>query len=369
MDKKTTKTYFITGGGTGGHIYPALAVFEELLNQNPDNKLFYIGNPKNLEYSIITNKGYNFLPVNIAGMPRKASFQFVLWGIKLFFAILKSCYYILKYKPNAIFGTGGYVSAPTIIAGKILKIPYILHDCDAKPGLVTRKLSSGAKSISLAFEDAKKYINNKKIYINGNPIRKEFQTLTHEQALKNLGLEDKLTICVMGGSQGAKSINKATAQILKTLSEKDFQVIFQTGKRNYDETVNMLKETYPNFEQNKNIIVRPYFEDMISVLKASDIAVARSGSLSLSEICASNVASILIPYPHAASDHQRINAHFMESHSASLYLEDADTTDKKLLELITSLTDSPQKLKQLQENASKLAKFDGVEKIVKQLGA
>ena len=368
MDKNK-KTYFITGGGTGGHIYPALAVFEELLKRDSTNKLFYIGNPKNLEYSIVTNKGYNFLPIDVAGMPRKASFQFILWGIKLFLAILKSCIYILKYKPNAIFGTGGYVSAPTVIAGKILKVPYILHDCDAKPGLVTRKLSSGAKSISLAFEDAKKYIHNKNIFINGNPIRKEFQTLTREQALKNMNLENKLTLCVMGGSQGAKSINNATAKILKDLSEKNIQIIFQTGKRNFDEVKNLLNNVYPEYESNKNIIVRPYFEDMISVLKASDIAIARSGSLSLSEICASNVASILVPYPHAASDHQRINARFMESQGASIYLEDADTSSEKLLELITDLINNSEKLTQLQENAKKLAKFDGVEKIVEQLGA
>ena len=367
MNNKNNKTYFITGGGTGGHIYPALAVFEELLKHNSSNKLFYIGNPKNLEYSIITNKGYHFLPVDVAGMPRKASFQFVLWGIKLFFAILKSCFYILKYKPDAIFGTGGYVSAPTVIAGKILKIPYILHDCDAKPGLVTRHLATGAKSISLAFEDAKNFIKNKNIFINGNPIRKEFQTLTKENALKNLNLENKLTICFMGGSQGAKSINNAAAEIIKTLSQQNIQVIFQTGKRNFDEVKKVLNKTYPEYEKDKNIIVRPYFEDMISVLKASDIAIARSGSLSLSEICASNVASILIPYPHAAADHQRINAHYMETQGASLYLEDADTTGEKLLELINSLIKNPENLKKYQENAKKLAKFDGVEKIIEQL--
>ena len=368
MDK-TKKTYFITGGGTGGHIYPALAVFEELLKQESSNKLFYIGNPNNLEFSIVTNKGYNFLPVNVSGMPRTASFQFILWGIKLFFAILKSCYYILKYKPNAIFGTGGYVSAPTVIAGKILKIPYILHDCDAKPGLVTRKLSTGAKSISLAFEDAKKFINNKNIYINGNPIRKDFQTLTKENALKNLGLENKLTLCIMGGSQGAKSINNSAVKILKTLSEQNIQIIFQTGKRNFDEVETQLTQIYPEYKNDKNIIVRPYFEDMISVLKASDITIARSGALSLSEIWASCVASILIPFPHAASDHQRINAHYMEKHGASIYLEEADATSEKLLELILSLTNNPEKLKKLQENAKNLAKYDGVEKIVEQLGA
>ncbi len=366
MNKEHKLTYFITGGGTGGHIYPALAVFEELLKKDTTGDIFYIGNFKNLEYGIIRSKGYKFLGVDVEGMPRKASPQFFLWGIKLAIAVLKSCFYILKYRPDAIFGTGGYVSAPTVMAARILKIPYVLHDCDAKPGLVTRNLATGAKSVSLAFEDAKNYINNKNIFINGNPIRKEFQTLTREKALENLGLQDKLTICIMGGSQGAKTINNAAVQILKKLSQENIQVIFQTGKRHFEDVNEELLKIYPDYKKDKNLIVRPYFEDMISVLKASDIAVARSGSLSLSEICASNVASILVPYPHAAADHQRINARYMESHGAALYLEDADTTAETLLSYINSL--KGEKLKQLQANAAKLAKFDGVEKIIEQLG-
>lgn len=366
---KNKKTYFITGGGTGGHIYPALAVFEELLKRDTTDKLFYIGNKKNLEHGIIRSKGYEFLDVDVEGMPRGASPHFIIWTLKLILAVLKSCFYILKYRPDAIFGTGGYVSAPTIIAGKLLHIPYVLHDCDAKPGLVTRHLSTGAKSVSLAFDDAKKFIKNPHVYINGNPIRKEFQTIERKQALQNLGLQDKLTICVMGGSQGAKSINSATVKILKDLSARDIQVIFQTGKRNFEKVNEELLGIYPDYKSDKNLLVRPYFDDMISVLKLADIAVARSGSLSLSELCASHCASILVPYPYAAADHQRINARFMLNHGASLYIEDSELSAKKLEELLFSLIDNPSKLDEMQKNAFRLAKFDGVEKIIEQLNA
>lgn len=371
MNKNNAKKlkYFITGGGTGGHIYPALAVFEELLKLNTTGEIYYVGNKKNLEFGIIRSKNYKFLNVDVEGMPRKAAPRFFVWGVKLLIAILKSCFYILKYRPDAIFGTGGYVSAPTIMAGKLLRVPYVMHDCDAKPGLVTRKLASGAKSISLAFEDAKKFIPNKNIYINGNPIRKEFQTITREKALEKLKLQDKLTICIMGGSQGAKSINNAAVKILQLLSKEDFQVIFQTGKRHYLQVSEELLKIYPNYKKDKNLIVAPYFDDMISVLKASDIAVSRSGSLSLSEICASGVASILIPYPYAAADHQRINAKYMKTRGASLYLEDSETTPEKLYEFLSELTHHEEQLKKLQHNASKLAKFDGVEKIIEQINA
>lgn len=363
------RRYFITGGGTGGHIYPALAVFEELLKLDTTGEIHYVGNKKNPEFPIVTAKNYKFLDVDVFGMPRKIGFRFIIWAWNLFFAIVKSCFYILKYRPDAIFGTGGYVSAPVIIAGKLLHIPYVMHDCDACPGLVTRKLAPYAKSVSLAFEDAKKYIKNNKIFVNGNPVRKEFQTLTREEALKNLNLEDKLTVCIMGGSQGAKSINSATVKILKVLLDKDIQVIFQTGRKNFEAVSEKLYEIYPEYKKNKNLVFRPYFDDMMSALKASDIVVGRSGSLSLSEICACGAASILVPYPHAAADHQRINAHYMEKNGASIYIEDADLTAERLLAVITDLIENREKLEKLKSCAVKLAKYDGAQKIVEQINA
>ncbi len=365
--KSENTKYFVTGGGTGGHIYPAVAV-ADYLNGEGGNTIYYIGNPDNLEFDIVIKKGYDFLPVNISGMPRKLGVELIGWGIRLSFAVIKSAFYIIKYKPDVIFGTGGYVSAPVLIAAKILKVPFVLHDCDAKPGLVTRKLAPYASSVSLAFECAQNYIDNENCFINGNPIRTTFKTLSKEIARKDLGLTDKLTLCIMGGSQGAKSINTAVVGILKTLSKDyDIQVIFQTGKKNFDKVVEHLKMLYPEYEADKNIIVKPYFEDMVSVLKASDIAVSRAGSLSISELCASGIASIYIPYPHAAADHQRKNARYIEENSAGIYLEDAEVTSQKLLDLINELIKNKDMLEKLQTNSLKLAKYDGVNRIVKQL--
>jgi UDP-N-acetylglucosamine--N-acetylmuramyl-(pentapeptide) pyrophosphoryl-undecaprenol N-acetylglucosamine transferase len=287
----------------------------------------------------------------------------------MFFAWLKCCFYIIKYKPDVIFGTGGYVSAPVLIAGIAMKIPFVMHDCDANPGLVTRKLSPYAKSISIAFDAAREKLNNKNIYLNGNPIRTEFANLTKEQAKNDLKLQlDKLTICIMGGSQGAKTINEATVNILEKLSkELNLQVIFQTGKKNYDDVIKNLKEIYTDFENDNNIIVRPYFDNMVTVLKASDIAVSRAGSLSISELCASGVATIYIPYPYAAADHQRKNAKSMVEQGAGIYLEDAQTTPETLLNLIRDLSVDKSKLKQIQKASLSLAKYDGVQKIVEQI--
>lgn len=361
------KTFFITGGGTGGHIYPAVAVADALAAEG--STVYYVGNPDNLEFDIIKKKDYAFLPVNIHGMPRKIGLPLVEWSFLLCIAVLKSLGYLNKYKPDAVFGTGGYVSAPILIACIIKKIPYMMHDCDAQPGLVTRKLAPYASAVSLAFECAKVFVNNKHCFVNGNPIRTKFRTLLKTEARKSLGfLNSKITLCIMGGSQGARTINDAAVEVLKTLTNKyDVQVIFQTGKKNFERVVEQLIKIYPEYESDKNLIVRPYFDDMVTVLKASDIAVSRAGSLSLSEIEASGIASILIPYPHAAADHQRKNAKYMFEQGASLYLEDHELNEKTLLENLTLLITNKEKLAKLQGAAMKLAKYDGVDKIVSQL--
>ena len=361
------KTYFITGGGTGGHIYPAVAVADGLLEAFEYADIFYVGNPKNLEASIVSDKSYSFLPVNSSGMPRRATLSLIIWGFQMFLGWLKCCYYIFRYRPNVVFGTGGYVSAPVLFAALTMKVPFVMHDCDANPGLVTRKLAPFAKSISVAFDVECEKLNNKNCHVNGNPIRRDFSVLTKSDARKLLGLSDKLTICIMGGSQGAKNINDSAIKIIKELSLKDYQVIFQTGKRNFNDVVYELEEIYPEYKNDKNIIVKPYFDNMAQVLKSSDIAVSRAGSLSISELCASGVASIFVPYPYAAADHQRKNAKYMLDSGAGLYIEDSDLSPKALFDLIYSLATNSEKLSDIQQNALSMAKYDGVENIIKQI--
>lgn len=365
---KKKYTYFITGGGTGGHIYPAIAVCDALKKDPQTAEVFYVGNPKNLEFDIAQRNGYKFLGVNVSGMPRKFNFKLLKWIFKLQIAIFKAIFYVKKYRPDAVFGTGGYVSAPALFAAEMCGVPFMIHDSDAQPGIVSKYIAPKAKCVSLAFESSKQFIKSEHVEVNGNPIRDEFKTLTKEQARANLGIQNKLTLCIMGGSQGAKSINNAAVEILHELSSKyDLQIILQTGKKNYEKALIRLKEIYPEIENDKNIIVKPYFDDMVTVLKATDIAVSRAGSMSIFELCASAVAPILIPYPHAAADHQRKNANFMVQKRAALYLEDADTTKDTLLIAIEQLLDNPEKLATIQQNTFALAKLDATANIVKQL--
>lgn len=363
------KVYFVSGGGTGGHIYPAIAVVDELLANEKDAKIFYVGNKNNLEYSIVSQReNVEFLSVNVSGMPRKAGFTFIKWLTNLVFAVVKAMNYILKYKPDAIFTTGGYVSAPLAMAAVVLKKPFMIHDCDAHPGLVSKAVAPYANIVSVAFEKSKELLKSSNINFNGNPIRKSFALYSKQSARAELGLRDKMTVLVMGGSQGAKTLNNAALEMAQELVEElDIQLIIQTGKKNYDKAIERLEVYFPHYSENTNLLVRPYFDDMAIPLKASDIVVARAGSLSLSEINVCALASILVPYPHAAADHQRKNAKEMCGKGASLYLEDSDCTRNNLIEKVKSLIFDPQKVFEMGQAAKSLSKEDATENIVKQL--
>ena len=366
MSEAYNKIFFVTGGGTGGHIYPALAVADELTKEGA--KVFYVGNKRNMELQLATEHGYKFLPVGVSAMPRGLNLKIFWWGIRLFRAVLYAIKYIKKYKPNAVFATGGYVSAPMVFACIITKTPYMMHDCDAMPGLVTRRLSKRAKYVTLAFEKAKRYVTNKNTIITGNPIRTEFEKLDKSNARKNAVIKDLLTIPIMGGSQGAKSINNSAVEIIRELiQDYSVQIVFQTGKKNYDEIHEKMNLIYPNWEKEGKLLLKPYFSDMISVLIATDIVISRAGSLSISEICASGCAPILVPYPHAAADHQRINAKNMLEKGACIYVEDKDLEPNKLREILLSLINNPVKMNYLKQNSAMLAKYDATTRIVKLL--
>lgn len=359
--------YFITGGGTGGHIYPAVAVIEELKNQGVENdNIFYLGNKKNLEYEIASKNGYNFLSYSAKGMPRKISFELISWSFNLLIACFKALLYVIKYKPDVVFATGGYVCAPVLFCAMFLRIPYVLHDCDITPGIVTRFFARGAKSVSLAFEGAKKYVKSKNISINGNPVRHEFKEISKKQARAELSLKDAFTILIMGGSLGARTINNSSFKILKEFANKEgYEILWQTGKKNFDEVT---KKILNEFEElPDNLVLQPYFEKMYLALLSSDLVISRAGSLSLSEICASGIGAILIPYPYAAQNHQLKNARNFVDNKMALMIEDKDCNNDTLFEMVSNLINDKKLLSDLAYNAYKSAKTDAAIRIVDEI--
>lgn len=343
------KVYFITGGGTGGHIYPALAVALEL----KDNDVYFIGKKDNLEHKLAIENNLKFLNVNAYPMPRKISFSLFLWGIKTLFSGIKAYFYILKYKPHAIFATGGYVSAPSLIGAFLSNTPYMLHDADIHPGIVTRRFAPRAKFVSVAFEKAKENLHSHNIKINGNPIRKSFAGMEKKE-------NKNPVILAIGGSQGASTINKAIMGCAYDLIDKyNVEIILQTGNKKFDE----IRLNYP---QKKGLTILPYLDDISSFMRKADIIVSRSGSLSISEICASSLAPILVPYPYASANHQRLNAKSLENDNACIYLEDSDCTSENLKLILEDLINHPQKIKTLSKNAAKHSKPEALKNIIEQ---
>lgn len=364
MKKQDKRIYFITGGGTGGHIYPAISIAKELKNDPTTEKLYYIGKAGNLEERIAKQEGFEFLPIDITSMPRKLDFNFLKWSVNLQSAIWKALYYLYKYKPNAVFGTGGYVSAPAIMAAILSNTPFVIHDSDAYPGIVSRYVSRGARLVSLAFEDAKKFIQNKNIKVFGNPIKQDFFTITKEEAKNILGIYNGKTLLVMGGSQGAMNINHSVICCLEYFTTKlNMNVVLQTGAKNYDATLDELRNIYPDYVKNSRIIIKPYFDNMAVPLRAADMVVARAGSLSLSEIAAVEVPSILVPYPYAAADHQRKNAKCYEQAGASIYIDDFDLNKDVLEKTIVDLVNNPQKLADMKSAVKRFCKPDATKEI------
>lgn len=366
QDQDRKYTYFITGGGTGGHVYPAINVAKRLKEEPDTEKIYFVGNPKKLEYEIALKNGFEFLAVNISGMPRKFGWKFIKWIFGVEFASWKAMYYILKYKPDAIFGAGGYVSAPCLFAAVLLKKPFMIHDSDAFPGIVSRTVAPMAAWISLAFEEAKSYLKNQNATCFGNPISSDFFTLSKQEARSTLNLKEKTTLLAMGGSQGALTINRAVIKSAKTLSEDyNLQIIIQTGIKNYEESLMLLEKEFPEYKEN--VVIKPYFDDMPKAMIASDIIISRAGSMSLSEIEACSLASILVPYPYAAGDHQRKNAAIMQKQGASIYIEDEEFKSNKLIKVIEELLNSPDKLEAMKQKAFELCRPDATANIVNRL--
>lgn len=366
---KEKKIYFISGGGTGGHIYPAVSVVQALLKKEDTGKIYYIGNPDNMEKDIVSGiEGIEFLPEDVSGMPRKINFALIKWVFKLIAAMCQANVYIDKYKPDAVFTTGGYVSAPIAFVAAVRKIPLMIHDCDAIPGLVSRSVAPFANKVSVAFENSKKLLKSKNIICTGNPVRSEFLTVTKEEARQKLELRDKLTVLVTGGSQGAKTLNNASLKAAQKLVEDyDIQLVIQTGKKNYEEFIKEMENIFPNYKMNTNLVIKPYFDEMYYALKSADIVVARAGSLSLSELSLCGSACILVPYPYAAADHQRKNAKEAEKIGFALYAEDSEFDGDKMISLLKSLIENPEKIKEMSSLAYSNGKPNAKEEIIENL--
>lgn len=356
----------VTGGGTGGHIYPALAVVEALMKNSGEppgvERLVYIGKTGGLEEELATARQLEFRGITFEGMPRKNPFRWIAWYFSLEQAIKAATAMLREIDPHVILGTGGYVSAPVLLSAQKLKIPYVVHEPDAHPGLANRFLAKEARYVTAAFDAAREQFRLKpgtEFIVTGNPIREGFGQITKAEAVDKLNAQgfqwkaDRPVVLVFGGSQGARTLNRAMIGAAESLlNESGCQILHVSGKKLHDETRSQLPESLKN---RPDYVLTPFWEAMALALSAADLVLCRAGSLTLSEVYASGAPSVLVPYPYAAADHQTKNAEVSAKAGASVMLKDEACTPAALRETIIPLLADADRLGVMRISARKLA--------------
>lgn len=350
------KRVLVTGGGTGGHLYPALAVVEKLQQDPEIGEILYIGNKGRKEAELVPQYGIRFIGLTFSGMPRGLNLSFLPWLMDLITTFLQARQHIRAFQPDVAFGTGGYITAPVLLAAKSLWVPYVIHEPDAHPGLVNRLMAHWASAVTCAFAQAREGLKTRALHVTGNPLRSQMGETPKADALARLKIAfqlNKPVLLVTGGSQGARRINQAVIQALPDLIETHhLQIIHGTGEKLYQEVLGQIPTAYQN---HPAYVVKPFITDMGAALALADIALSRSGSMSLSEMYQAHVPTLLIPYPHAAADHQRKNALASQNAGASLMIEDSDCTGEKLIAVLSDLLADASKLDAMRQAASRLA--------------
>lgn len=354
-NSNTPYRFLFAAGGTGGHLYPAVAVAEEIKKMKPESEILFVGTKDKIEGKVIPKLGYKFKTIWIKGFARKFNWSNLLFPVRLLVSLIQSIIISMKFKPKVAIGTGGYVAGPAIWGASVMGAKIILMESNSYPGITTRLLERYADEIHLSFESSRKYLRRQNIiHVTGNPVRENLGTINKTEAKKFFGLdENKKTVLILGGSLGASSINNAIEKSLNTLVGNNIQLIWQTGKNYYERY-----KSY-NFAAVK---IFDFVEDMNKAYSACDLLVARAGATTIAELTVLGLPAILIPSPNVAENHQYHNAKALQDENAAVLILD-DELEPRLQETILNLINDPDKLNMLSSNAKKLAKPEAAKAI------
>ena len=353
--------YILSGGGTGGHIYPALAIADEILKRDKEADILYVGKKGSLEEELVTKAGIKFFPIDIAGLPRKKLNKQTILTFRALLKGLNQCGKLIKtFKPDVVIGTGGYVCAPIVMKAQSKKIKTVIQEQNAFPGKTNKFLAKKADIVALNFEEARKYLKTKNIILTGNPIRDDFQDIDKIKAKRDIGItkNDKLVLS-FGGSGGQESTNDAIIEIIKSEKNLDFKLIHITGREHYEYFMNSIK----GYEL-KNIEVLDYSYDIPKLISAADLVIASSSAMTLAEISAVEVASILIPKSYTAGNHQVFNAKSYESKNASIVILESELNGENLYTNIEKLLNDEKKRLEMGKNSGKIGNKRAVKLLV-----
>ncbi|MBQ8599062.1 MAG: undecaprenyldiphospho-muramoylpentapeptide beta-N-acetylglucosaminyltransferase [Oscillospiraceae bacterium] len=363
-------------GGTGGHINPAIAVASYIRERHPDAVIQFAGNPQGMEAKLVTKAGFDFAPIIIKGIQRRLTWRNIKYNISSVYylttASARSEKLIKAFDPDIVVGTGGYVSGPILRKAAKMGIKTISHESNAFPGVTTKLLARYVNKILLAVPEAKKYLPDTCAYsITGNPVRESIIFADREKARAKFGLaDDEICILSFGGSQGARRLNEAMADLL-VWEQKQPKIhhIHATGMYGVDVFPALLKDRGLNPDAMPRADIREYINDMDDCLAAADLVIGRSGALTLSELEAAGRASILIPSPNVAENHQYHNAMVLANKNAAVVIEEKDLTGQWMCDTVERLCSDPQQLKALGQNAQSLAILDANQKIYDEIMA
>ncbi|TLQ05002.1 undecaprenyldiphospho-muramoylpentapeptide beta-N-acetylglucosaminyltransferase [Pediococcus stilesii] len=353
----------VSGGGTGGHIYPALALIKQVKENEPNSEILYIGTQKGLESKIVPNSGIDFKTINIQGFKRSLSLEnFKTIGLFLS-SVVKARKMIKEFKPDVVLGTGGYVSGAVVFAASLMGIPTVIHEQNSVVGVTNKFLSKFVKKIAISFQDAASQFPSQKVVLTGNPRATEVVNIKPE-SLGQFGLDSTVpTVLIFGGSRGAEKINRVTVDSLEELVKKPYQTLFVTGRVHFDQ---IAKEIDVEKLKSK-VAILPYISNMPEILANISVIVGRAGATSLAEITALGIPSILIPSPYVTNDHQTKNAKsLVEDHAAELITENELTSEKLMRSLDRLMLDETAR-KEMANNAKQLGQPDAAENLYKVL--
>lgn len=357
----SNKKFILSGGGTGGHIYPAIAIANELKSRFPDSEILFVGASDKMEMQKVPQAGYKIIGLWIAGIQRRLTLDNAMFPVKLLSSLVKSRSIIKEFKPDVVIGTGGFASGPLLKAAGILGVPTVIQEQNSFPGITNKWLAKNASKICVAYDNLERFFPKEKIVFTGNPVRSDIIDVAKnkEDAIKRFELDPaKKTLLVLGGSLGSRRINQLIAKELSWLLAQGVQVIWQCGKFYFEE--------YRHYGDKEDVKVLSFIDRMDLVYAAADVVISRSGASSVSELCIVGKPVIFIPSPNVAEDHQTKNAMAIVDKEGALLLKEAQL-DTQFQPVFSDLIANEEKQYKLGENIKKLAKTNATKDIVDEI--
>ncbi|PLW99813.1 MAG: undecaprenyldiphospho-muramoylpentapeptide beta-N-acetylglucosaminyltransferase [Marinilabiliales bacterium] len=355
--------YLISGGGTGGHIFPAIAIAEAIRDKEPDAQFLFVGANGRMEMTKVPDAGYSITGLDISGISRSLNLKNLLFPFRLLKSLVKAGKIIRTFQPDIAIGTGGYASGPTLYMAARRRIPTLIQEQNAFPGITNKILARRADTICVSYDNMQKFFAEEKIVKTGNPIRKQLQSPVENklEALHFFGLEkDKKTILVVGGSQGSMAINRTISENIVSIADKA-NLIWQTGENGYTDAIKVSEEL-----SGSNVKVHKFIKRMDMAYGAADIIISRAGAIAISEIAVAGKCAIFIPLPTAAEDHQTKNAMSLQDQDAAICMAQKEMP-QELLPMIVSLLENEQKVLELAGNIKSTGKPNAAESIANEV--